>query len=144
MQYSCIKLHNIHFYLLHFHSSTPIYVQLRNQIVMGIGRGELKLGESLPTVRQLAQDIGVNTMTVNKAYQILKTEGYIKIDRRHGAIVSDNIDMDIVFREKLENELELLLAEAAINGMDKNDFLSMCNEIYSKMKVSGDSEPKTT
>lgn len=129
---------------LDMNSSTPIYVQLRNQIVMGIGRGELKLGESLPTVRQLAQDIGVNTMTVNKAYQILKTEGYIKIDRRHGAIVSDNIDMDIVFREKLENELELLLAGAAINGMDKNDFLSMCNEIYSKMKVSGDSEPKTT
>ncbi len=129
---------------LDMNSSTPIYVQLRNQIVMGIGRGELKLGESLPTVRQLAQDIGINTMTVNKAYQILKTEGYIKIDRRHGAIVSDNIDMDIVFREKLENELELLLAEAAINGMDKNDFLSMCNEIYSKMKVSGDSEPKTT
>lgn len=129
---------------LDMNSSTPIYVQLRNQIVMGIGRGELKLGESLPTVRQLAQDIGVNTMTVNKAYQILKTEGYIKIDRRHGAIVSDNIDMDIVFREKLENELELLLAEAAINGIDKNDFLSMCNEIYSKIKVSGDSEPKTT
>ena len=129
---------------LDMNSSTPIYVQLLNQIVMGIGRGELKLGESLPTVRQLAQDIGVNTMTVNKAYQILKTEGYIKIDRRHGAIVSDNIDMDIVFREKLENELELLLAEAAINGMDKNDFLSMCNEIYSKIKVSGDSEPKTT
>ncbi len=129
---------------LDMNSSTPIYVQLRNQIVMGIGRGELKLGESLPTVRQLAQDIGVNTMTVNKAYQILKTEGYIKIDRRHGAIVSDNIDMDIVFREKLENELELLLAEAAINGMDKNDFLSMYNEIYSKIKVSGDSEPKTT
>lgn len=129
---------------LDMNSSTPIYVQLRNQIVMGIGRGELKLGESLPTVRQLAQDIGVNTMTVNKAYQILKTEGYIKIDRRHGAIVSDNIDMDIVFREKLENEPELLLAEAAINGMDKNDFLSMCNEIYSKIKVSGDSEPKTT
>ena len=129
---------------LDMNSSTPIYVQLRNQIVMGIGRGELKLGESLPTVRQLAQDIGVNTMTVDKAYQILKTEGYIKIDRRHGAIVSDNIDMDIVFREKLENELELLLAEAAINGMDKRDFLSMCNEIYSKIKVSGDSEPKTT
>ena len=129
---------------LDMNSSTPIYVQLRNQIVMGIGRGELKLGESLPTVRQLAQDIGVNTMTVNKAYQILKTEGYIIIDRRHGAIVSDNIDMDIVFREKLENELELLLAEAAINGMDKRDFLSMCNEIYSKIKVSGDSEPKTT
>ena len=122
---------------LDMNSSTPIYVQLRNQIVMGIGRGELKLGESLPTVRQLAQDIGVNTMTVNKAYQILKTEGYIKIDRRHGAIVSDNIDMDIVFREKLENELELLLAEAAINGMDKSDFLSIMKYIQkSKCQVT--------
>lgn len=55
-------------------SSTPIYVQLRNQIVKGIGKGELKTGEKLPTVRQLASDAGVNTMTVNKAYQILKNE----------------------------------------------------------------------
>ena len=85
-----------------------------------------------------------NETDMYKKIMNAKTEGYIKIDRRHGAIVSDNIDMDIVFREKLENELELLLAEAAINGMDKNDFLSMCNEIYSKIKVSGDSEPKTT
>ncbi len=62
-------------------SSTPIYVQLRNQIVKGIGKGELKTGEKLPTVRQLASDAGVNTMTVNKAYQILKIEGFIRTDR---------------------------------------------------------------
>lgn len=62
-------------------SSTPIYVQLRNQIVKGIGKGELKTGEKLPTVRQLASDAGVNTMTVNKAYQILKNEGFIR-DRK--------------------------------------------------------------
>ena len=48
---------------LDMNSSIPIYVQLRNQIVMGIGHGELKPGESLPTVRQLAEDAGVNTMT---------------------------------------------------------------------------------
>lgn len=90
---------------LDMNSSTPIYVQLRNQIVMGIGRGELKLGESLPTVRQLAQDIGVNTMTVNKAYQILKTEGYIKIDRRHGAIVSDNIEWILYSGKSLKMNL---------------------------------------
>jgi len=45
---------------LDMNSSIPIYVQLRNQIVMGIGHGELKPGESLPTVRQLAEDAGVN------------------------------------------------------------------------------------
>ena len=62
---------------LDMNSSIPIYVQLRNQIVMGIGHGELKPGESLPTVRQLAEDAGVNTMTVNKTYQILKTEDMV-------------------------------------------------------------------
>ena len=62
-------------------SDTPIYVQLRNQIVKGIGKGEIQPGEKLPTVRQLAADAGVNTMTVNKTYQILKNEGYIRTDR---------------------------------------------------------------
>ena len=55
---------------LDFASDTPIYVQLRNQIVKGFSKGELKAGEKLPTVRQLASDAGVNTMTVNKTYQI--------------------------------------------------------------------------
>lgn len=73
---------------LDFASDTPIYVQLRNQIVKGIGKGELKAGEKLPTVRQLASDAGVNTMTVNKTYQILKavllkpTEGLVHLSPR--------------------------------------------------------------
>ncbi|MCI6163872.1 MAG: GntR family transcriptional regulator [Lachnospira sp.] len=119
---------------LDMESDTPIYVQLRNQIVKGIGRGELKLGEKLPTVRQLADEAGVNSMTVNKTYQILKAEGYIKTDRRQGAFVSDNINMNAEFREKLESELELLSAEASVTGMDKKEFLKMCEDIYSKMQ----------
>lgn len=114
-------------------SDTPIYVQLRNQIVKGIGRGELKANEKLPTVRQLAADAGVNTMTVNKAYQILKAEGYIHTDRRTGAYVAESIDMNAEFREKLESELELLSAEASITGMEKEDFLKLCDAIYSRM-----------
>ena len=114
---------------LDMESEVPIYVQLRNQIVKGIGKGELKAQEKLPTVRQLAAEAGVNTMTVNKAYQILKAEGYIKIDRRHGAVVADFVDMDLQFREKLES------AEASITGMEKAEFLKLCDGIYSKMKV---------
>ena len=115
---------------LDMESEVPIYVQLRNQIVKGIGKGELKAEEKLPTVRQLAAEAGVN-----KAYQILKAEGYIKIDRRHGAVVADFVDMDLQFREKLEAELELLSAEASITGMEKAEFLKLCDGIYSKMKV---------
>ncbi len=115
-------------------SSIPIYVQLRNQIVLGIGRGELKSGESLPTVRQMAKDAGINTMTVNKTYQILKTEGFIEIDRRSGAFVSKSQRMDKDFEEKLESDLTLLMAEASVKGMDKEDFLKMCERVFSGLE----------
>ena len=62
-------------------SEIPLYLQLRNQIVTGIGKGALKPGESLPTVRQLTTDLGINSMTVSKAYQLLKAEGFLETDR---------------------------------------------------------------
>ena len=68
-------------------SETPIYLQLRNEVVKGIGKGEFEIGESLPTVRQMAMELGVNTMTVSKAYQLLKAEGFIETDRRKGTVV---------------------------------------------------------
>ena len=115
-------------------SSIPIYAQLRNQIVMGIGRGEMKVGEKLPTVRQLAQDAGVNTMTVNKTYQILRAEGFIEIDRRNGATVRPVKDETGKYREKLAGELELLGAEASLKGLDKDEFMRICEETFEHMK----------
>ena len=113
----------------------PIYVQLRNQIVLGIGRGALRVGEKLPTVRQLAGDAGINTMTVNKAYQVLKAEGFIEIDRRHGAVVRPVQDEDGVFHEKLEEELELLTAEAKLKGMNQQEFVSLCEKMFSELPL---------
>lgn len=118
---------------LNMSGDTPIYVQIRNQIVMGIGRGDLKAGEGLPTVRQLAEDIGVNMMTVTKAYTILKNEGYIEIDRRHGAKVNTNLNMNGEFYEKLEDELSLLAAESKIRGMDRKAFLDFCEKVFNSM-----------
>lgn len=115
-------------------SNTPLYIQLRNQIVTGIGRGELKAGERLPTVRQLAADIGVNTMTVNKTYQLLKTEGFIEIDRREGATVKPAKQSPEAYREKLERELELLSAEASLKGIGRDEFLDLCSEIFGQMQ----------
>ena len=67
----------------------PLYLQIRNQIIQGISDGRLTPGEQLPTVRALATEIGINTMTVSKAYQTLKQEGYIQADRRNGARVKE-------------------------------------------------------
>jgi len=115
-------------------SPIPIYVQLRNEIVLGIGRGELKVGEGLPTVRQMAQDVGVNNMTVTKSYNILKNEGYIEIDRRQGAKVSPTLDTTGEFREKLETDLVLLIAESGLKGIESKDFLEICINIFGNMK----------
>ena len=119
-------------------STTPIYVQLRNEIVKGIGRGELSEGECLPTVRQLAADLGVNSMTVSKAYQTLKAEGFIETDRRRGAIVRSGVQSgaqpDERFREKLEDELELLSAEAKIKGLGREEFIHLCSMAFAGME----------
>lgn len=117
-------------------SDTPIYVQLRNQIVLGIGRGEFKEGEGLPTVRQLAQDAGINVMTVNKAYGVLKAEGFIEIDRRHGAKVCTGQDYGVEYKEKVEAELELLITETSLKGMKKEEFLKKCEEIYNRQQLA--------
>ena len=115
----------------------PIYVQLRNEIVKGIGRGELSEGECLPTVRQLAADLGVNSMTVSKAYQTLKAEGFIETDRRRGAVVRAGVQSgaqpDERYREKLEGELELLSAEAKIKGFGREEFIHLCSTAFAGM-----------
>ena len=109
-------------------SQVPIYVQLRNEIVRGIARGEFAVGESLPTVRQLAADLGVNTMTVSKAYQALKAEGFLETDRRQAG------DPNGVFREKLAEELELLIAEAKLKGVPREEFFSLCTAAFAGME----------
>ncbi|MBJ6361641.1 GntR family transcriptional regulator [Paenibacillus sp. GCM10012307] len=118
---------------LQLDSEIPLYEQLRNQIVIGIATGELAAQEKLPTVRQLAEDLGINTMTVNKAYSLLKQEGYIVIDRRHGAKVSPRIQDSQGPSPQLEEQLQLIIAQATIQGMDQSRFQTLCTQIFSKM-----------
>ena len=59
-----------------FNSEEALYVQLRNQIIIGIATSRIHEGDVLPSVRQLAEDVGINMHTVNKAYTVLKQEGF--------------------------------------------------------------------
>lgn len=113
------------------YSDVPIYMQIRNQIVMGISSGELKAGEQLPTVRALALEIGINTMTVSKTYQMLKNEGYIMTDRKNGARVRQQIEQSGVISEENKNELRRIVSEARISGVAKKDIQKLVDEYYS-------------
>ena len=110
-------------------STVPIYVQLRNQIVTGIGRGELKVGEKLPTVRQLALDAGVNTMTVSKAYQQLRQEGYVITDRRSGVMVRQREAGVPVVPEETVKGLRLRLCELRLAGLSREEILQLCDKL---------------
>lgn len=122
---------------LQLDSAVPLYEQLRNEIVLGIAKGKLPIGEKLPTVRQLAEDLGINTMTVNKAYALLKQEGYIVIDRRYGAKVSGQLAHPIhaEYEAALEKNLELMIAEAVVHGMTHEQFQKLCENTFSQMNI---------
>ncbi len=113
-------------------SETPIYQQIRNQIVLGISDGRLSYGEQLPTVRGLAEEIGINCMTVNKAYQLLKQEGYIVTDRRNGARVRSDFAESRRLPAEAEETLRRIISEAKIAGMTKEDFCIVCGKYFEK------------
>ena len=113
-----------------FDSDVPIYQQIRNQIVLGIASGQLAVGEKLPTIRALAEEIGVNMMTISKAYQLLKQEGYISTDRRSGAVVRLRTVGEPA-AETVEG-LRLRLCELRLAGMSREAVLKLCGELYDK------------
>lgn len=112
-----------------FSSEEALYLQLRNQIVLGIASSKFQEGDALPSVRQLADDIGINMHTVNKAYTVLKQEGFVKVDRRKGAVIALDADKLTSLREMDEN-LRVILAKGICKGVSKEEVYQMIDEIY--------------
>ena len=112
-----------------FESDEAIYIQLRNQIIIGIAAERFREGDSLPSVRQLADNIGINMHTVNKAYAVLKQEGFIKLDRRKGAVIALDVDK-IRAVEELRQELAVLLARSVCRRVSRREVHELVDEIY--------------
>ena len=114
---------------INFNSDEAIYMQLTNQIIMGIATSRLKDGDALPSVRQLADTIGINMHTVNKAYTVLKQEGYVKVDRRKGAVIALDVDrMRAV--DELRKELQVILAKSSCKNISRQEVHELIDEIY--------------
>ena len=112
-----------------FNSDEAIYMQLRNQIIMGIATSRFQEGDMLPSVRQLADTIGINMHTVNKAYTVLKQEGYVKVDRRKGAMIAVDIDK-IRAMEDVREDLFVTLAKASCKNISREEVHALIDEIY--------------
>jgi len=114
---------------LDFNSDEALYIQLHDQIIVGIATTRWKEGDALPSVRQLAERIGINMHTVNKAYTILKQEGYVKVDSRKGAVIAVNIDKMQAVAE-MKKELRVLLAKGSCKNVSREEVHALIDEIY--------------
>ena len=114
-----------------FKSDEAIYVQLCNQIIMSIATERIKEGDSLPSVRQRADTVGINMHTVNKAYSILKQEGFIKLDRRKGAVINVDVDKMRVLRH-MEKEFSVVIARGICNGVSREDAHEIVDKLYNQ------------
>ena len=112
-----------------FQSEEAIYMQLRNQIILGIATSVLREGDSLPSVRQLAGEIGINMHTVNKAFGVLREEGFLTIDQRRGAVVALDTDKLRAMQE-LKGALRVLLAKGICKNISCQEVHGMVDEIY--------------
>ena len=117
-----------------FGSQEALYVQLYNQIIYGIANAQLLPGETLPSVRELAEDIGINMHTVNKAYAILRQEGYLRLDRRNGAVVAVTADK-LRAMEQLKNEMRISLAKALCRGLSDEEIHAVTDEVLREFQV---------
>ena len=118
-----------------FNSDEAIYVQLCNQIILGIATSQFREGEQLPSVRQLAETIGINMHTVNKAYSILQQDGFVKIDRRRGAVIAIDINRLKAMNEA-KNELAVVLARALCKGIGRDDIPALVDQLYDNYEAN--------
>ena len=111
-----------------FNSDEAIYVQLQNQIIMGIATDMLREGDMLPSVRQMAETVGINMHTVNKAYTVLKQDGFIRLGRR-GAVIAVDADKAQAI-VKMRKRLRIVLAKGCCKNISRQEVHALVDEIF--------------
>lgn len=115
-------------------SDAPIYQQLRDRVVEAIAGGELSEGSSLPATRTLAADFGINFHTVNKAYELLRAEGLIRLNRKTGAVVIASA-ADDAFRADWTARARTVLAEAVAVGIPADEVQAICRSVLDSFRT---------
>jgi GntR family transcriptional regulator len=118
-------------------SEVPIYQQIRDRVVEAIADGALAEGSALPSTRQLGVDLGINFHTVNKAYDLLRAQGVIRVNRKSGAVVRRDARSgppEPGFADEWQARLRTLLAEAVVLGLDTDEVVRRSGAVLSSFE----------
>jgi GntR family transcriptional regulator len=105
----------------------PLYQQIVDEIKALIARGELEQGSSLPPVRQVSSDLGVNLNTVAFAYRRLQAEGLIQVKHGSGAMVTSK-RLAQKAEEQLRLQLRTALTQFVLAGLKRSQITALVNE----------------
>jgi len=126
--------------ILELESETPLYQQIRDRLVEGIAHGDLVAGQALPSIRQLAADLGINLHTVNKAYALLQRDSFVRMRRTQGVVVAAEAAMTAESARAWQARLGTLLAEAVAHGAPADDILEQCRQVVASFVVAPEQE----
>ncbi len=116
------------FFEIDFDSSEALYMQVHDQIIMGLMQEQINEGDQLPSVRNMAEEIGINMHTVNKAYALLRDEGFLKLDQRKGAVIQIDSEPDWAMEDLKEN-MRISIAQALLRNISLDEIHAAVDEI---------------
>lgn len=125
VQFRQIRQKGVQMFFLNTQSKEPIFEQIQNQILRFIQAGVLAPGDRLPSVRQLAQENGINPNTVSKAYIELEKNGYVYNIPKKGVYVSD-IDL----KQSHSNQIVKVLQPLKDSGIQKQELMDAIEILY--------------
>lgn len=111
-------------------SRTPIFEQIKEQILNSINTGELKPDDKLPSIRQLASELDLNVNTVKRAFQELESERVTYSVPGKGVFISQTAVANKIVLENAEMELTRILSSSKAKGMPLERVIELASEIY--------------
>lgn len=121
---------------INFKSGKPVYLQLTDQVKAAAASGVLKAGESLPSIRPLAEELRVNRNTIAKAYSELESQGVIQTLPGKGCFVKENnspLKKD-VRRKLLIEEIDQAIVQAHHLQVPRGEFFDLVRERFNTLE----------
>lgn len=116
-------------------SRTPIYEQIKVQILSLITSGVLAPGDKLPSLRTLAADLSLNFNTIKKVFAQLEADGVIVTVQGKGCFVADTAKDNRAVLDRAENALREAITTARASGLSQEEVARIVTEVYADIKA---------
>ncbi|MEG1243999.1 MAG: GntR family transcriptional regulator, partial [Oscillospiraceae bacterium] len=114
-------------------SRSPVYVQIKEQVMLLIQLGILKPNDQLPSIRDLSKQLSVNVNTVKRSFSDLEAEGVIFTIMGRGCFVSEDAFSNTRIKENAIKDLRAVINSSISKGITKNDILVLLEELYKEV-----------